>query len=132
MSKSFDQGPSYFSPKGKFHLQSYVVHVVQLKVLKSLVFLFVAENGMSTSEVQGAVPTNTTDSPPMTNHRLSDSYGEALEKACSVAKTPEETSSAQKVPLLPSTTVLTSGVAPTTVCGHLQLLFAQLQYSFRR
>lgn len=83
-------------------------------------------NGVPTSEIG----TNSTDSPEMTNHKSQD--GEGLNKPSAVAVTPDKVSVVQQVPLLPSTTVLSSEEAPTTVCGHLQLLFAQLQYSIRR
>ena len=93
-------------------------------------FLSAAENDLLASEIQPIIPTGSADSHALTNHKSENS--EALDETSAVAKTPEETSAVQQVPLLPSTTVLSSGDAPTTVCGHLQLLFAQLQYSFRR
>ncbi|KAJ7393218.1 Ubiquitin carboxyl-terminal hydrolase 48 [Desmophyllum pertusum] len=71
-----------------------------------------------------------TDSPALTNHKSEN--GGALDKPSTVATPPDKASAAQQVPLLPSTTVLSSEEAPMTVCGHLQLVFAQLQYSFRR
>ncbi|KAL9971020.1 hypothetical protein ACROYT_G023497 [Oculina patagonica] len=83
-------------------------------------------NGVPTAEIG----TNSTDSPKMTNNKSQDDQG--LNKPSAVAVTPEKASAVQQVPLLPSTTVLSSEEAPTTVCGHLQLLFAQLQYSIRR
>lgn len=83
-------------------------------------------NGLPTS--QGV--TDAKDSPKVNNQQSEDN--KALDKPSSVAVTPDQTSNNQLVPLLPSTTVLSSEEAPTTVCGHLQLLFAQLQYSFRR
>lgn len=69
---------------------------------------------------------------PHVNHQTADSNGETPGKECYATKIPEKNSRVQKVPLLPSTTVFSSDAAPATACGHLQLLFAQLQYSFRR
>ena len=89
-------------------------------------FQSLAVNGLSASQSV----TNTKDSPKLNNHKSEDS--KASDKPSSVAVTPDQASNNQLVPLLPSTTVLSSEEAPTTVCGHLQLLFAQLQYSFRR
>ena len=83
-------------------------------------------NGVPTSQSV----TNAEDSPKLSNHKSKDS--KELGEPSSVAVTPDQSSNSQLVPLLPSTTVLSSEEAPTTVCGHLQLLFAQLQYSFRR
>lgn len=83
-------------------------------------------NGLPTSQSV----TNSKDSPKLSNHECKDSI--ALDKPSSITVTPDQASNNQLVPLLPSTTVLSSEEAPTTVCGHLQLLFAQLQYSFRR
>lgn len=84
-----------------------------------------------TSDQKKTTPNSPARSPPLTNHNGNSNDG-TLMKACDVAKSPEKSSNTQKVPLLPSTTILSSDAAPLTVCGHLQLLFAQLQYSFRR
>lgn len=89
-------------------------------------FKCLAVNGLPTSQSV----TNSKDSPKLSNHECKDSI--ALDKPSSVTVTPDQALNNQLVPLLPSTTVLSSEEAPTTVCGHLQLLFAQLQYSFRR
>ena len=91
-------------------------------------FKSLAVNGLPTS--QSVTCTNTKESPKLNNKQSEDN--KALDKPSSVAVTLDQTSNNQLVPLLPSTTVLSSEEAPTTVCGHLQLLFAQLQYSFRR
>jgi len=90
-------------------------------------------NGLSTSEPEAkpTISTGSTDFPALTNHR-SKSDDETPIEASSVEKTPEETSAVQRAPLLPATTILSSDDAPSTVCGHLQLLFGQMQYSFRR
>lgn len=79
---------------------------------------------MPAPKAQQITPSSTADPPLLTNHNA-----EATDKAETVTITP---AGAHKVPLLPSTTLLNCGDAPTTVCGHLQLLFGQLQYSFRR
>lgn len=83
-----------------------------------------SQNGLPAPKAQQIIPTSTTDPPLLTNHN-----DEATDNAETVTITP---AGAHKVPLLPSTTLLNCGDAPTTVCGHLQLLFGQLQYSFRR
>ena len=75
-------------------------------------------------------PTGTSDFPTLTNH--SSENGETSDDTSCSAKALKHSAAVKKVPLLPSTTILNSNEAPTTVCGHLQLLFAQLQYSFRR
>ena len=75
-------------------------------------------------------PTGTSDFPTLTNH--SSENGETSDDTSCSTKTFKHSAAVKKVPLLPSTTILNSNEAPTTVCGHLQLLFAQLQYSFRR
>ncbi|PFX23853.1 Ubiquitin carboxyl-terminal hydrolase 48 [Stylophora pistillata] len=106
-----------------------------------------AVNGLSTSEAIQSSP----EHPEVTNHSSHNgetsnkpskdssefSHGssenrESLDKSLGVRTTPSKVSTVQQAPLLPSTTILDSDEAPTTVCGHLQLLFAQLQYSFRR
>lgn len=106
-----------------------------------------AVNGLSTSEALSSSPNNsevtnhsshngeTSNKPAKDssklNHHSSESGG-SLDKPLNVPTTPSKVSAVEQVPLLPSTTILNSDEAPTTVCGHLQLLFAQLQYSFRR
>ena len=97
------------------------------------VFLFIAANGLSTSEPEAkpTISTGSADFPALTNYR-SKSDDETPNEASSVEKTPKETSAVQRAPLLPATTILSSDDAPSTVCGHLQLLFGQMQYSFRR
>ena len=82
---------------------------------------------LSTLDLQ---PTGTSDFPTLTNH--SSENGETSDDTSCSAKALKHSAAVKKVPLLPSTTILNSNEAPTTVCGHLQLLFAQLQYSFRR
>ena len=100
--------------------------IVKSAYMYSFVSISLAVNGLPTSQSV----TNTKGSPKVNNQQSEDN--KALDKPSSVAVSPDQTSNNQLVPLLPSTTVLTSEEAPTTVCGHLQLLFAQLQYSFRR
>jgi len=104
-----------------FNNKNYCKIQLLFRFFKSL-----AVNGVPTSQSV----TNAEDCPKLSNHKSKDS--KELGEPSSVAVTPDQSSNSQLVPLLPSTTVLSSEEAPTTVCGHLQLLFAQLQYSFRR
>ncbi|RMX53049.1 hypothetical protein pdam_00014581 [Pocillopora damicornis] len=106
-----------------------------------------AVNGLSTSEALSSSPNHsevtnhsshngeTSNKPAKDSSKLnhhSSENGGSLDKPLNVPTTPSKVSAVEQVPLLPSTTILNSDEAPTTVCGHLQLLFAQLQYSFRR